>query len=85
MKPPHNRPGIEGFSNKWNHQTNWRYSKYESKKYLSNLSYFGKLWVILGKKLISFRPIVFQKKKRICENFFFFKIISLNGEISSQK
>jgi hypothetical protein len=74
MKQPHHWPGIEGFYNNWNHQTNWQYSKYESKKILSNLSYLGKLWMILGNFKFSFWPIFFPKKEkreRICENSFF--------------
>jgi hypothetical protein len=54
---------------------------------VKNISYLGKLWVILGNFKISFRPIFFKKKReRICENYSFQNNLrQTNGEISPQK
>jgi hypothetical protein len=54
---------------------------------VKNISYLGKLWVILGNFKISFQPIFFKKKReRICENYSFQNNLrQTNGEISPQK
>jgi len=83
MKPPHHGPGIEGFYNNWNHQTNWQCSKYESKKHFISRQVVGDF----RKFLNFFSTNFFQKKReRICENCSFQNNFrQTNGEISPQK
>jgi hypothetical protein len=83
MKPPNNLPRIEGFYYNWNYQTNWQYSKYESKKYFIFRQVVDDFRKFLNFLLTNF----FQKKReRICENYFFQNNLrQTNGEISPQK
>jgi len=54
---------------------------------VKNISYLGKLWVILGNFKISFRPSFFKKKEREYVRIVLFKnnLRQTNGEISPQK
>jgi len=49
---------------------------------VKNISYLGKLWVILGNFKISFRPIFFKKKEREYVRIVLFKIISAKQTVN---
>jgi hypothetical protein len=49
---------------------------------VKNISYPGKLWVILGNFKISFRPIFFKKKEREYVRIVLFKIISAKQTVN---